>query len=97
MKLPPKIKKHMYVVHTSNLPEDCGLRIALTGTAGTIRLDQIGSDKGGKGSKAMMKRSSILQHMPQLSEDTLLSSGVSEYDSMLFEDSTDSGSVRPLQ
>ena len=93
MKLPPKIKKHMYVVHTSNLPEDCGLRIAPTGTAGTIRLDQIGSDKGGKGSKAMMKRSSILQHMPQLSEDTLLSSGVSEYDPMLFEDSSDSGSV----
>ena len=94
MKLPPKIKKHMYIVHTSNLPDDCGLRIAPTGTAGTIRLDQIGSDKEGKGSKAMMKRSSILQRMPQLSEDTLLSSGVSEYDPMLFEDSTDSGSTR---
>mmetsp|Transcript_24420 Transcript_24420/g.70318 ORF Transcript_24420/g.70318 Transcript_24420/m.70318 type:complete len:702 (+) Transcript_24420:185-2290(+) len=94
MKLPPKVKKHMYVVHTSNLPEDCGLRVAPTGTAGTIRLDQVGSDKGVKGSKAMMKRSSILQHMPQLSEDTLLSSGVGEYDSMLFEDSSDSGSMR---
>ena len=94
MKLPTKIKKHMYIVHTSNLPEDCGLRIAPTGTAGTIRLDQIGSDKGGKGSKAMLKRSSILQHMPQLSEDSLLSSGVSEYDPMMFEDSSDSGSVR---
>jgi hypothetical protein len=85
----------MYVVHTSNLPEDCGLRVAPTGTAGTIRLDQVGSEKGVKGgSKAMMKRSSILQHMPQLSEDTLLSSGVGEYDSMLFEDSSDSGSMR---
>ena len=95
MKLPPKVKKHMYVVHTSNLPEDCGLRVAPTGTAGTIRLDQVGSDKGGKvGSKAMLKRSSILQHMPQLGEDTLLSSGVGEYDSMLFEDSSDSGSMR---
>ena len=95
MKLPPKVKKHMYVVHTSNLPEDCGLRVAPTGTAGTIRLDQVGSDKGGKvGSKAMLKRSSILQHMPQLSEDTLLSSGVGEYDSMLFEDSSDSGSMK---
>lgn len=95
MKLPPKVKKHMYVVHTSNLPEDCGLRVAPTGTAGTIRLDQVGSDKGVKGgSRAMMNRSSILQHMPQLSEDTLLSSGVGEYDSMLFEDSSDSGSMR---
>lgn len=41
LKLPPKIKKRLYVVHTSNLPEDCELRVAPTGTAGTIRLDQL--------------------------------------------------------
>jgi hypothetical protein len=31
----------MYVVHTSALPEGCELRVAPTGTAGTIRLDQV--------------------------------------------------------
>jgi hypothetical protein len=40
LKLPQRIKKRMYVVHTSSLPADCELRVAPTGTAGTIRLDQ---------------------------------------------------------
>jgi hypothetical protein len=31
----------MYVVHTSALPEGCELRVAPTGTAGTIRLDKL--------------------------------------------------------
>lgn len=39
MKLPQRIKDRLYVVHTSALPADCGLRVAPTGTAGTIRLD----------------------------------------------------------
>lgn len=39
--LPPEVKKRMYVVHTSALPEECDLRVAPTGTAGTIRLDNI--------------------------------------------------------
>jgi glyoxylase-like metal-dependent hydrolase (beta-lactamase superfamily II) len=38
--LPDEVKARLYVVHTSDMPEDCGLRIAPTGTAGTIRLDQ---------------------------------------------------------
>lgn len=33
------MKKRLYVVHTSALPKDCELRVAPTGTAGTIRLD----------------------------------------------------------
>jgi len=40
MKLPERVKKRMYVVHTSAMPEGCDLRVAPTGTAGTIRLDQ---------------------------------------------------------
>jgi len=40
VKLPEKVKKRMYVVHTSAMPEGCDLRVAPTGTAGTIRLDQ---------------------------------------------------------
>lgn len=38
--LPEKVKKRLYIVHTSALPLDCGLRVAPTGTAGTIRLDK---------------------------------------------------------
>jgi len=41
MKLPPRIKKRLYVVHTSNIPDEYGLRVAPTGTAGTLRLDQL--------------------------------------------------------
>jgi len=38
--LPSRVKKRLYVVHTSALPEGCELRVAPTGTAGTIRLDK---------------------------------------------------------
>ena len=41
MQLPPRVKKRLYVVHTSTIPENCDLRVAPTGTAGTLRLDQI--------------------------------------------------------
>jgi glyoxylase-like metal-dependent hydrolase (beta-lactamase superfamily II) len=41
MKLPQKIKDRLFVVHTAALPENCDLRVAPTGTVGTIRLDQL--------------------------------------------------------
>jgi hypothetical protein len=40
-KLPQRIKKRMYVVHTSSIPKEFDLRVAPTGTAGTLRLDQL--------------------------------------------------------
>jgi glyoxylase-like metal-dependent hydrolase (beta-lactamase superfamily II) len=40
LKLPEKVKKRLYVVHTSALPPDCELKAAPTGTQGTIRLDK---------------------------------------------------------
>lgn len=40
LKLPQKVKERLYVVHTQALPPDCELRVAPTGTAGTIRLDE---------------------------------------------------------
>ena len=46
MELPSRVKKRMYVVHTSALPPDCELRVAPTGTAGTIRLDQLQKSRG---------------------------------------------------
>jgi hypothetical protein len=39
--LPQRVKRRLYVVHTSALPENCELRVAPTGTAGTIRLDKL--------------------------------------------------------
>jgi glyoxylase-like metal-dependent hydrolase (beta-lactamase superfamily II) len=39
LKLPQRVKDRLYVVHTQALPPDCELRVAPTGTAGTIRLD----------------------------------------------------------
>ena len=41
MQLPERVKKRLYVVHTSALPDDCELRVAPAGTAGTIRLDRL--------------------------------------------------------
>ena len=41
MKLPPKIRKRLYVVHTSNLPDNCDLQAAPVGTERSLRLDQI--------------------------------------------------------
>ena len=40
MALPQRVKDRLYVVHTQKLPEGCELRVAPTGTAGTIRLDE---------------------------------------------------------
>lgn len=41
MQLPQRVKDRLYVVHSSTIPPDCDLRVAPTGTAGTLRLDQI--------------------------------------------------------
>ena len=43
-KLPNRVKKRMYVVHSSNIPEEFDLRKAPTGTAGTLRLDELPKD-----------------------------------------------------
>jgi glyoxylase-like metal-dependent hydrolase (beta-lactamase superfamily II) len=40
LKLPEKVKKRLFVVHTSALPPNCELKVAPTGTKGTIRLDK---------------------------------------------------------
>lgn len=49
MNLPSHIKKRLYVVHTSNLPENCDLNIAPVGTEGTIRLDTMNVTSKPKG------------------------------------------------
>jgi hypothetical protein len=60
MNLPQRVKKRLYVVHTSNIPENCDLRVAPTGTAGTLRLDQFqrgGGPGAGMGTSTWMDRS----------------------------------------
>lgn len=39
-KLPQNVKDRLYVVHTAALPEGSELKVAPTGTAGTIRIDE---------------------------------------------------------
>lgn len=56
--LPPEVKSKMYVVHTSALPEGCELRVAPTGTAGTIRLD---GRRSSSVSTSHLKRLSIFE------------------------------------
>ena len=57
LKLPVAVKRRLYVVHTSALPEGCELRVAPTGTAGTIRLDHI-------------RRSDSIKSRPSISESS---------------------------
>ena len=50
-KLPNRVKKRMYVVHSSNIPEEFDLRKAPTGTSGTLRLDELQKDGSEMGSR----------------------------------------------
>ena len=61
MKLPERVKNRMYIVHTSQIPPESGLRVAPTGTAGTLRLDQFNKSLGmsDMGLSTWMGRSSV--------------------------------------
>jgi hypothetical protein len=59
LKLPQRVKNRMYVVHTSQIPENSELRVAPTGTQGTLRLDQVnGLGIGAMGGSTWMERTS---------------------------------------
>jgi len=70
LQLPQRVKRHLYVVHTSALPEDCELRVAPTGTAGTIRLDELqrGTNNASSGSIS----SKIPRHQSGIIEEEAL-------------------------
>uniref|UniRef100_A0A7S4N8F9 Metallo-beta-lactamase domain-containing protein n=1 Tax=Odontella aurita TaxID=265563 RepID=A0A7S4N8F9_9STRA len=89
LKLPPRVKKRLYVVHTSALPEGCELRAAPTGTAGTIRLDQLNKSMAitdrKSGPSMLPKRTSIMEGVAYEDESILQSLwSASEYDSSSF-------------
>lgn len=107
MKLPQRVKKRLYVVHTATLPKDCDLRVAPTGTAGTLRLDQIqrGTPGGGIATSTWMERSMRKQRNTRdaysisLEDDDILtspwSSASNEY-SAIREDSAGSEGYRSM-
>lgn len=82
LKLPPRVKARLYVVHTSALPAGCELRVAPTGTAGTIRLDQLTRDFGSRNSSlsdsgtAGDPFTSFMVKAPKLSSLTIHSAGI---------------------
>lgn len=95
--LPKKVKEHMYVVHTSALPEGCELKVAPTGTKGTIRLDQA-SKPGTRTSGATFGRSSpdnssLAGISDSMDDDSFKWNGHNEYETIsegaesTFEDS----------
>ena len=84
--LPEKVKERLYIVHTSALPPDCGLRVAPTGTAGTIRLDQ--RRKGGTNGRLLSLGSE--QGMERVS-NSLTGSKFNESSSALDVSSLDDG------
>lgn len=99
MKLPAKVRDRLYVVHTSALPPGCTLKVAPTGTAGTIRLDKLEKTRRSSTSadrRNTTQRSSILEGLPF--EDNNISHPMwvpSEYDT--YDDSSDSMSERSKQ
>eukprot|EP00934_Nitzschia_sp_Nitz4_P003635 Nitzschia sp. Nitz4//scaffold3_size479765//412909//416775//NITZ4_000177-RA/size479765-augustus-gene-1.625-mRNA-1//-1//CDS//3329550989//3625//frame0 len=62
--LPEHVKERLYVVHTSAIPQSSSLKVAPTGTAGTIRLDgsaklkQVESTHSGKPDEPSVRASS---------------------------------------
>jgi hypothetical protein len=69
--LPDHIKDRLYVVHTTALPPDCGLRVAPTGTSGTIRLDEAPASSGAESSYVanIVVNGEIAMDIPTLNGD----------------------------
>mmetsp|Transcript_17577 Transcript_17577/g.26678 ORF Transcript_17577/g.26678 Transcript_17577/m.26678 type:complete len:1423 (+) Transcript_17577:418-4686(+) len=91
MQLPQRVKRKLYVVHTSALPDDCDLRVAPTGTAGTIRLDQ-GQNVNPQVNYMYMNKATVSKRASINIEDDLFpspwSSASNEYETSLNEESS---------
>jgi glyoxylase-like metal-dependent hydrolase (beta-lactamase superfamily II) len=79
MKLPQRIKDRLYIVHTAALPDDCDLRVAPTGTAGTIRLDQDRQDQNTQAIRSSMRTTGDLGRLARDSKDYSSSLGGSSF------------------
>ena len=97
LKLPAKVKQRLYVVHTSALPENCELKVAPTGTKGTLRLDEsprssIVRTHGEKGVDDLTNYGSLHGPLSQ-QEDTTKWQGHNEYETISEEEITDARSL----
>ena len=79
LKLPKEVKERLYVVHTQALPPGCELRVAPTGTAGTIRLDERDSRTGNTANRRNCFRESRNAIPEALSDDDMYMWSASEY------------------
>jgi len=82
LKLPERVKKRLYVVHTSALPEGCELRVAPTGTARTIRLDQLQKMASSSGSDSLKRFSRDNSSSLTLGDDDFAWNGHNEYETI---------------
>jgi len=57
--LPDKVKARLYVVHTAAVSDDSGLRVAPTGTNGTIRLDSLSNPPKVNNDAALVAKSDM--------------------------------------
>ena len=93
--LPSRIKKKLYVVHTSALPPDSELRVAPTGTAGTIRLDRPQKSTSSVDRSILRTRSTREAMAISLEDENLFpspwSSASNEYESVTEETTTEQG------
>lgn len=98
MQLPQRVKRKLYVVHTSALPEDCDLRVAPTGTAGTIRLDQ-GQNVNPQVNYMYMNKATVSKRASINIEDDLFpspwSSASNEYETSFNEESSSARLMDP--
>lgn len=89
LKLPERVKKRLFVVHTSALPDDCELKVAPTGTAGTIRLDQTNTASHRSLDSTSMNpragRDNVSIGALGTSDDILWSGGMNEYETIAEE------------
>jgi glyoxylase-like metal-dependent hydrolase (beta-lactamase superfamily II) len=92
LQLPERVKKHLYVVHTSALPEGCELRVAPTGTAGTIRLDQNRSDVA---AAVQVRQTRDNSSSMTLHDDEFVWNGHNEYETISEDSLNDSATPLP--
>lgn len=94
LQLPPRVKKRLFVVHTSALPEGCELRVAPTGTAGTIRLDQStgGGHRVQESASLVPRAARDNASSMSLGSDDFIWQGVNEYETISEGSALGSGS-----
>ncbi|KAL3945143.1 MAG: hypothetical protein SGBAC_000746 [Bacillariaceae sp.] len=81
MKLPQRVRKRLYVVHTATIPEEYDLRVAPTGTAGTLRLDKVPNVSGGHQPIGGARRPRAARSSHMADDDLMAWSGtINEYE-----------------